>query len=67
MDDRTTHHPGYVLSQRNGKMIEEPSGWVKPVGGMAQTVHRGLELVRFQFTMTMASCNLAMLPKLLAA
>ncbi|WP_412509948.1 transposase, partial [Roseovarius sp. SYSU LYC5161] len=42
-------------------------GWAKTVGGMAQTVHRGLDRVRAQFTMTMAACNLARLPKLLAA
>jgi hypothetical protein len=55
------------LSQRCRKKIEESFGWVKTVGGMAQTVHRGLDRVRAQFTMTMAACNLARLPKLLAA
>lgn len=67
IDGRTTQHPGYALSQRRRKKIEEPFGWAKTVGGMAQTVHRGLERVRAQFTMTMAACNLARLPKLLAA
>lgn len=67
IDGRTTHHHGYALSQRRRKKIEEPFGWAKTVGGMAQTVHRGLDKVRAQFTMTMAACNLARLPKLLAA
>ena len=67
IDGRTTQHPGYALSQRHRKKIEEPFGWAKTVGGMAQTVHRGLDRVRAQFTMTMAACNLARLPKLLAA
>lgn len=67
IDGRTTQHPGYALSQRRRKKIEEPFGWAKTVGGMAQTVHRGLDKVRAQFTMTMAACNLARLPKLLAA
>ena len=67
IDGRTTHHPGYALSQRHRKKIEEPFGWAKTVGGMAQTVHRGLDRVRARFTMTMAACNLARLPKLLAA
>ena len=67
IDGRTTQHPGYALSQRCRKKIEEPFGWAKTVGGMAQTVHRGLDRVRAQFTMTMAACNLARLPKLLAA
>jgi hypothetical protein len=55
------------LSQRRRKKIEEPFGWAKTVGGMAQTFHRGLDRVRATFTMTMAACNLARLPKLLAA
>ena len=67
IDGRTTHHPGYAVSQRHRKKIEESFGWAKTVGGMAQTVHRGLDRVRAQFTMTMADCNLARLPKLLAA
>lgn len=66
IDGRTTQHPGYALSQRHRKKIEEPFGWAKTVGGMAQTVHRGLDRVRARFTMTMAACNLARLPKLLA-
>jgi len=67
IDGRTTQHSGYVLSQRRRKKIEEPFGWAKTTGGMAQTVHRGLDRVRAQFTMTMAACNLARLPKLLPA
>jgi len=67
IDGRTTQRPGYALSQRSRKKIEEPFGWAKTVGGMAQTVHRGIDRVRAQFTMTMAACNLARLPKLLAA
>jgi hypothetical protein len=67
IDGRTTHHPGYALSQRHRKKIEDPFGWAKTVGGMAQTAHRGLDRVRAQFTMTMAACNLARLPRLLAA
>jgi len=67
IDGRTTQHPGYASSQRRRKKIEEPFGWAKTVGGMAQTLHRGLDRVRTQFTMTMAACNLARLPKLLAA
>ena len=67
IDGRTTQHPGYAVSQRRRKKIEEPFGWAKTVGGMAQTVHRGLDRVRAQFTMTMAACNLARLTKLLAA
>ena len=67
IDGRTTRHPGYAKSQRRRKKIEEPFGWVKTVGGMAQTLYRGIERVRARFTLAMAACNLARLPKLLAA
>jgi transposase len=67
IDGRTTRHVGYALSQKRRKKIEEPFGWAKTVGGMAQAVHRGLERVSARFTLTMAACNLARLPKLLAA
>ena len=66
IDGRTTGHPGYALSQRHRKKIEEPFGWAKTVGGMAQTTLRGVERVCARFTLTMAANNLARLPKLIA-
>jgi transposase len=66
IDGRTTRHPGYAMSQKRRKKIEEPFGWAKTVGSMAQTLLRGTERLGAQFTMTMAACNLARLPKLLA-
>ena len=65
IDGRTTRHAGYALSQKHRKRIEEPFGWAKIVGGMAQTVYRGLERVRSRFILTMAANNLARLPRLL--
>ena len=67
IDGRTTRHPGYAESQRRRKKIGEPFGGARTVGGMAQTMYRGIERVRARFTLTMAACNLARLPKLLAA
>jgi transposase len=66
IDGRTTRHAGYALSQKHRKRIEEPFGWAKTVGGMAQTVYRGLERVRSRFILTMTANNLARLPRLLA-
>ena len=66
IDARTTRHAGYALSQKRRKKIEEPFGWAKTIGGMAQTVLRGIERVRARFTLTMVACNLARLPRLLA-
>jgi transposase len=65
LDGRTTRHDGYALSQKHRKRIEEPFGWAKTVGGMAQTVYRGIERVRSRFILTMAAGNLARLPRLL--
>ena len=67
IDGRTTRHAGYALSQRHRKRIEEPFGWAKTVGGMAQTMLRGLDRVGGRFILTMAAANLARLPRLLAA
>jgi len=67
IDGRTTRHEGYALSQKRRKRIEEAFGWAKTVGGMAQTMYRGIERVRSRFILTMAANNLARLPRLLAA
>lgn len=63
----TTRHKGYALFTKHRKRIEEAFGWVKTIGGMAQTVYRGVERVRSRFILTMAANNLARLPRLLAA
>lgn len=57
----------YALSIKHRKRIEEAFGWAKTVGGMAQTVYRGVERVRSRFILTMAANNLARLPRLLGA
>ncbi len=67
IDRRTTRHAGYGASQKRRKKIEEPFGWAKTVGGMAQTMLRGVEKVRARFTLAMAACSLARLPRLLAS
>ena len=67
IDRRTTRHPGYAVSQKKRKQIEEPFGWGKTVGPIRKTMLRGLSRVRAQFTLTMAAYNLAKLPNLLAA
>ena len=67
IDGRTTRHAGYGQSQKHRKKIEEAFGWAKTVGGMAQTMYRGVERVRSRFILTMAANNLARLPRLLTA
>ena len=67
IDARTTRHPGYAASLRVRKRIEEAFGWIKTVGGLRKTRHRGTARVGWMFTLTAAACNLVRLPKLLAA
>ena len=67
IDGRTTRHAGYKISQVIRKRIEEAFGWAKSAAGLRKTRHRGLGLVGWQFTLTMAAYNLIRLPKLLAA
>lgn len=67
IDGRTTRHPGYAISQKKRKLVEEPFGWGKTVGPIRKTMLRGLQRVAAQFTLTMAAYNLAKLPRLLAA
>ena len=67
IDRRTVRHPGYAVSQRIRKRIEEAFGWMKTCGGVRKARHRGSERVGWTFTLTAAACNLVRLPKLLAA
>ena len=65
IDGRTTRHPGYAVSQRKRKRIEEIFGWTKAVGGVAQVKVRGLPKVKAAFTFAIAAYNLLRIPKLL--
>ena len=43
IDGRTTRHPGYGVSQKIRKRVEEVFGWMKTVGGFRRTRYRGVE------------------------
>jgi Transposase DDE domain len=58
IDQRTTRHPGYEISQRKRKRIEEIFGWLKTFGGLAETRHRGRPLVDWIFCFAVAGYNL---------
>jgi transposase len=58
IDARTTRHPGYRQSQRTRKRVEEVFGWMKTVGLMRKTRHRGRAKVDWVFTFTAAAYNL---------
>lgn len=66
IDGRTTRHPGYAVSQRKRKRIEEIFGWLKTIGLCRQTRFRGLERVGWMVTFTTAVYNLIRMRRLLA-
>lgn len=66
IDKRTTRHPGYAVSQRCRKRIEEVFGWAKVQAGLAKTKFRGRRRVEASFTLALVAYNLVRLPRLLA-
>jgi transposase len=67
VDGRTKRHPGYEISQRRRKRIEEVFGWMKAAAGLAKIKRRGRRKVEAAFTLGLVAYNLIRLPKLLAA
>lgn len=65
IDGRTTRHAGYQVSQRKRKRIEEVFGWMKTVGMLRKTRHRGIFKVGWVFTFTAAAYNLVRMRNLL--
>ena len=58
IDGRTTRHPGYALSQRCRKKVEQPFGWMKTVGLLRKLRHRGGRRVDWIVSFTAAAYNL---------
>jgi|SRR5215831_5248444 len=67
IDQRTTRHAGYAVSQTKRKRVEEIFGWFKTVALMRKTRFRGLERVGWIFTWTAAAYNLLRMRNLLGA
>ena len=67
IDERTTRHQGYGMSQTRRAMIECIFGWGKQHGTMRKTKHRGIGRVAADFLLNLIACNLIRIPKLLAA
>jgi transposase len=66
IDDRTTRHSGYKVSQQRRKRIEEVFGWLKTVGMLRKTRHRGVFKVGWVFTFAAAAYNLVRMRNLLS-
>jgi transposase len=58
IDNRTTRHAGYAVSQRKRKLVEEIFGWLKTIGLMRKTRHKGVKRGGWMFTFTNAIYNL---------
>ena len=67
IDKRTTHHPGYDLSQKKRKRIEECFGWLKTIALLRKVRHRGVGKVDWIFTLACAAYNLVRMRNLVAA
>ena len=66
MADDVTAEPGYAISHRKRKLIEQVFGWMKTIGGLRKLRHRGGELVDWILTLTAAAYNQIRLRTLLA-
>jgi hypothetical protein len=64
VDERTTRHAGYEVSQR--KRVEQSFGWMKMVGMLNKVKLRGIDKVGWLFTFTGAAYNLCRLRNLMA-
>jgi transposase len=65
IDARTTRHPGYGISQKRRKRIEECFGWLKDIALLRKLKHRGLIKVAWIFTFAAAAYNLVRMRKLI--
>lgn len=67
LDGRTTRHPGYAVSLKIRKLIETRIGWMKTIGTMRKTKHRGTRSVDARFRLNAAAFNLLHLANVLRA
>jgi len=65
IDERTTRHAGYAISQKKRKRIEECFGWMKDIALLRKLKHRGLSKGGWIFSFAAAAYNLVRLRKLM--
>jgi len=58
IDERTTRHPGYLISQRKRKLVEQIFGWGKTIALLRKVRHRGKRRVGWLFTFSSAVFNI---------
>ena len=67
IDQRTTRHDGYAVSQRKRKRVEEVFGWIKTIALQRKTRFRGLARVGWMFTLAASAYNLVRMRNLQTA
>jgi transposase len=65
IDGRTTRHPGYAISQRKRKQVEQAFGWMKTIALLRKLRHRGGARVEWIFTFTAAAYNIIRMRRLI--
>ena len=65
IDERTTRHPGYEISQRKRKRVEEIFGWLKEFSIMRRPHFRGMEKIDYQFKFAVSVYNVLRISNLL--
>jgi hypothetical protein len=58
IDERTTRHTSYAVSQKKRKRIEECFGWLKYIALLRKLKHRRLFKVAWIFTLAAAAYKL---------
>jgi len=64
IDRRTTRHPGYTISLKKRKCIEQIFGWLKTTAGLRKLRHRGRRLIQWMFQLALAAHNMVRMRKL---
>jgi transposase len=66
IDARTTRHPGYLVSQKKRKLVEEIFGWMKTVGNFRRTRFKGQRRTQFAAHFVGAAYNLLRISRILS-
>jgi hypothetical protein len=64
IDERTTRHAGYAISQRVRKRVEEVFGWKKTVGGGRKLRYIGQRRNEMWMLLTVSAYNLVRMANL---
>jgi hypothetical protein len=67
IDERTTRRPGYGISEKKRKRIEESLAWLKTIALLRRVRHHGIHKVGWVFTFAGAAYNLVRMRNLLAS